>query len=74
MMAKSFKRIFQDSTHLCPKKKTAYHNSQSRALSSLKNRKQNHQKLEGREKARENDGEGENTKNFDISFWGFLLK
>lgn len=69
----SFKRIFQDSTHLCPKKR-AYHNSQSRALSSLKNRKQSHQKLEGREKARENDGQEENTKNSDISFWGLLLK
>lgn len=74
MMATSFKRIFQDTTHLCPKKKRAYHNSRSRTLSSLKNRKQNHQQLEGREKARENDGEEENTKNLYKSFWGFLLK
>lgn len=42
MMAKSFKG-YSKTLPIC-----AYNNSQSRTLSSLKNRKQNHQKLEGR--------------------------
>lgn len=70
-MAKSFKRIFQDHAHLHPKKKRACHKSQSMTWSSLKNRKQNHRKLEGRDEARENDGEEDLLKTFVEDFGVF---